>query len=222
MKGTARAVVDLTIAAGALCVVPAQAAPIQYVVDAEVANFRIGNATCGVRCQIRMTATADTGDVKPYSVCDAPGNCATGFKNTNLGTVHVALHDGGLNLSWEADLPPAAGLYFSVDSDHGGIGFGSTLVTPSGQIYGPTYPLALYGINLQSYQLTTALSGSGYSGFCPGPPGFACDNDPHPPMLTTDNRIFAVGLLDTSMFHRGQVEVTLVNAMPVAREPGKK
>jgi hypothetical protein len=104
---------------------------------------------------ISIVGVGSSHTITSFSV---PG--ASGFKNT-LSTAHItASTNSGLTVL-DADIDLSlGGLYVSVDQTNNGVGFGSA--------FGPTYPLASYGIKgLGSYDLAHVFSGSGFGPFCP-------------------------------------------------------
>jgi len=146
---------------------------------------------------ITVNYTGDLSDVQRFSLSKPPAEglppvvVADGFwtkMRVKPATATVSLYYWKTNTTHTATFLPGAGIYASVDQLNGGVGFGS--------IYGPTYPLGVYGnwtctpagstncVNLfKSYNLVSAFPGaSGYTPFCD--PSLVC-TDPGPALPTS-------------------------------------
>jgi hypothetical protein len=194
----------------------AGAAPMTLSVAGYYANASLGSNTfancvagatqnCAV---VTVSAQGDTADLVPFSV---PG--ADGVELFKLSDVTVSIYDPVTLQTLTAKVLPSAGLYFSVDQSNGGIGFGSTLKTPAGVPYGPTYPLSIYatayyngGVDLlKTYDLRSSFVSYGFTSFCPT--GTACSEGPP---LATDLGNFGVTFPVSPSFSRVAVTVTAV------------
>jgi len=136
------------------------------------------NLTCAADplCVIvTITFVADTANIQPYSVAGA-----SGFENF-VGHGSVELIDLDTSQTLDANFVDGQ-IYVSVDQPHNGVGFGSTAG-------GPTYPLATYAAtpSVASYDLTSDISLTGFSWFCPPPTptvGGCFLGQPGPTLLT--------------------------------------
>ena len=160
----------------AVASVPAAAVPITYEEDVLGANATgTFNGVPFSGALVILTFNADTSTVFPWSVTTPDGVTSTGYANmVGTGAVTVVLTDG--TVVAQGTFLPSAGIFVSVDANHGGIGFGSfgvPLGNPGfpGQ---PAYPEGMLTSAPLTYDLTSDIYIAGSAISCVNIPTTVC------------------------------------------------
>jgi len=191
----------------------AQATPITYMLQVYG-----GNATGSLNgvpfsnAKLVLTFNGDTANVMPYSIVGPSGTATSGYQILQ-GTAAIQIFDLSNTLIDEATFLPSAGIYVSVDSTNGGIGFGShgalptsvsfpgEPVYPEGMLISP--PTALGGYDLTGYY----DSGPHFAISCAGFPG-NCSDTPFALPTTKGDLVIYHGNISSSIFNSYETPVT--------------
>jgi len=197
---------------------PSAAVPITYEEDVLGANATgTFNGVAFSGGLVILTFNGDTSTVFPWSVTTPDGITTTGFANfVGTAAVTVVLTDG--TVVAQGTFLPSAGIFVSVDANHGGIGFGSfgvPLGSPNfpGQ---PVYPESMFTSALPlTYDLTTNFSIPGSAISCVGFPT-AANCGAGLPLAITSGGVTGVLTLDPVGLATAQFSATVQSVVPFA------
>jgi len=163
-----------------------------------------------------LTFEADTSTVFPWAVTASDGTSTTGFANfVGTGTVTVVLTDG--TVVAQGTFLPSAGIFVSVDANHGGIGFGSFGVPPGNPNFPgqPAYPEAMLTSALPlTYDLKSDFSIAGSAISCVNFPQFPCGAGL--PLAITSGGVTGELTLDPVGIASAQFSATVQSVSPFA------
>jgi hypothetical protein len=197
--------------------VPSAAVPITYEEDVLGANASgTFNGVPFAGALVILTFQADTSTVFPWAVTTPDGTTTTGFANfVGTGTVTVVLTDG--TVVAQGTFLPSAGIFVSVDANHGGIGFGSFGVPRSNPNFPgqPAYPEAMFTSALPlTYDLTSNFTIAGSAISCVNFPATACGAGL--PLAITSGGVTGELALDPVGLATAQFSATVQSVTPFA------